>query len=233
MIIGSIDFSAGVVPGIDARHQCTRAVETARRVGWDDTMSLALDPTDRGPDDDVPRPITTEEAFEALSNRRRRFVIRLLADGQADIELRELSRRVAAWENDKPVERVTATERRRVYNALQQFHLPKLDEQGVVDFDERAGVVELTPAAEDIDIYLEVVEGRDIPWSQFYLGLAAVDLGLLVAASVGTFPLTLISGIGWGIFVATTFLVSAFVHTYVNRTEMRLGDNEKPLEVEG
>lgn len=177
--------------------------------------------------------LSHDDVFEILSNRRRRFTLHHLQRNVDRAELGELSEHVAAWENGTPVDGISSAERKRVYTSLQQFHLPKLDSKGVVDFDDRAGVVELTPAAEDIDIYLEVVEGRDIPWSQFYLGLAAVNLGLLVAASVGTFPLTLISGIGWGIFVATTFLVSAFVHTYVNRTEMRLGDTEKPLEVEG
>lgn len=120
-----------------------------------------------------------------------------------------------------------------MYTSLQQFHLPKLDEKEVVDFDGRAGTVELGDAAKDVDIYLEVVAERDIPWSQFYLGLAAVNLALLVATFAGTEPLTMIPDLGWGIFVATTFLVSALVHTYYNRTKMHMGQTEKPPEVEG
>ena len=175
--------------------------------------------------------LSRDEVFEILSNRRRRFTLHHLQRNVDRADLGELSENIAAWENGIERDAVSSAERKNVYTSLQQFHLPKLDEQGVVDFDEREGVVELTPAAEDIDIYLEVVRGRDIPWSQFYLGLAAVNLGLLVAAAVGTFPLTVIPGHGWGIFVATTFLVSAIVHTYVNRTEMRLGDEKKPPEV--
>jgi hypothetical protein len=174
--------------------------------------------------------LSHDDVFEILSNRRRRFTLHHLQRNVDRAELGELSEHVAAWENGTPVDGISSAERKRVYTSLQQFHLPKLDSKGVVDFDDRAGVVELTDTVRDLDIYLEVVDGNDIPWSQYYLGLAAVNLGLLVAALVGTYPLTLISGFGWGIFTATSILVSALVHTYLSSTAMRLGDTERPPE---
>ncbi|QSG10748.1 putative trancriptional regulator, ArsR family [Halapricum desulfuricans] len=175
--------------------------------------------------------LSRDDAFEILSNRRRRFALHHLQHNGERAELGELSEHVAAWENDSGVQEISASERKRVYTSLQQFHLPKMDDKGVVEFDDREGVVELTAAAEQMDVYLEVVEGNDVPWSQYYLGLAAVNLGLLVAATAGTYPLRLVPDAGWGLFVATTFLVSALVHTYYSRTEMRLGDSESPPEV--
>ena len=175
--------------------------------------------------------LSRDDAFEILSNRRRRFALHHLQHNGERAELGELSERVAAWENDSGVQEISASERKRVYTSLQQFHLPKMDDKGVVEFDDREGVVELTPAAEQMDVYLEVVEGNDVPWRQYYLGLAAVNLGLLVAATAGTYPLRLVPDAGWGLFVATTFLVSALVHTYYNHTEMRLGDTDSPPEV--
>lgn len=180
-----------------------------------------------------PDALSRDDAFEILSNRRRRFALHHLQHNGERAELGELSEHVAAWENDSRVQEISATERKRVYTSLQQFHLPKMDDKGVIEFDDREGVVELTPAAEQMDVYLEVVEDNDIPWSQYYLGLAAVNLGLLVAAMAGTYPLRLFPDAGWGLFVATTFLVSALVHTYYSRTEMRLGDSETPPEVRG
>ncbi|MCU4719002.1 DUF7344 domain-containing protein [Halapricum hydrolyticum] len=177
--------------------------------------------------------LSRDDAFEILSNRRRRFALHHLQHNGERAELGELSEHVAAWENDTGVQEISATERKRVYTSLQQFHLPKMDDKGVVEFDDREGVVELTPAAEQMDVYLEVVEGNDVPWSQYYLALAAVNLGLFVAALAGTYPLRLVPDAGWGLFVVTTFLVSALVHTYYSRTEMRLGDSETPPEVRG
>ena len=170
--------------------------------------------------------LSTDETFELLSNHRRRYTLHHLYDvGDADIG--DLSRQVAAWENNTTPAEVTSTERKRVYTSLQQFHLPKLDEKGVVEYDERAGEVEIAGLADDLDVYLEIVEGKDIPWSQYYLALAAVNAGLLAAVAVGAWPFTLLPGLAWGVFAVTTFTLSAAVHTYHSRS-MRLGRNGTP-----
>jgi|AntRauTorcE11898_2_1112593.scaffolds.fasta_scaffold28981_1 hypothetical protein len=182
---------------------------------------------DRGDDATLSR----DETFEILSNHRRRFALHHLQQNGDQAQLGDLSEHVAAWENDIAVAEVSSTERKRVYTSLQQFHLPKMDEKGILEFDDREGTVTLTPAAEDVDIYLEVVDSNDVPWSQYYLGLAAVNLGVLAGALAGIYPLTLVSSSGLALFVVTTFLVSALVHTYFSRTEMRLGDSDTPPEV--
>ncbi|QCC52847.1 hypothetical protein DV733_01485 [Halapricum salinum] len=183
--------------------------------------------------EEVDDPLTRDDTFEILSNHRRRFALHHLQQNGDRADLGDLSEHVAAWENDIGVAEVSSSERKRVYTSLQQFHLPKMDEKGVVEFDDREGVVELTAAAGDVDIYLEVVDGNDVPWSQYYLGLAAVNLGILGAALAGLYPFTLVPSAGLALLVVTTFLVSALVHTYFNRTEMRLGDSDTPPEVEG
>lgn len=107
---------------------------------------------------DAERTPSDQVAFETLSNERRRRVVRQLLEDDRT-ELRPLSRRVAARENDKPPERVSATERPRVYNALQQFHLPKLDDLGVVRYDDARGTVEPTDAIDGLATYLDGSEG--------------------------------------------------------------------------
>lgn len=106
-----------------------------------------------------------------------------------------------------------------------------MDEQGIVEYDDRSGEIELAPAAEDLDVYLEVVEGRDIPWSQYYLALAAFDAALIAAVFADVAPFTAIPDIGWGVFVVTTLVVSAVTHTYISKG-MRLGESHAPPEVE-
>jgi hypothetical protein len=185
---------------------------------------------DRSGQTDGAASVTTEEVFELLSNKRRRFALHYLKCADDETEIGDLSERVASWENGTALQEVGSTERKRVYTSLQSHHLPKMDERGVVDYDERAGTVELTRSAEDLDVYLEVVEGTDVPWSQYYLGLAGVNAALVAGATAEVWPLGALPDIAWAAFVVTTLLVSAAVHLYHTSTQ-RLGEHEKPPEI--
>ncbi|MFD1587085.1 hypothetical protein ACFR9U_08815 [Halorientalis brevis] len=146
------------------------------------------------------------------------------------MQLGDLSEHIAAWENGTTVEEISANERKRVYTSLQSHHLPKMAERGIIEYDSRAGVIELTDQGDELDVYLEVVAGRDIPWSQYYLGLSAVNATIVAAVAVGVWPLSLLSDIAWAAFIVTTVLVSAIAHVYRD-SSMQLGTNEKPPEL--
>lgn len=175
--------------------------------------------------------VSYDDGFQLLSNHRRRYALQYLYRNGESATLGELAERIAAWENDIRVGEVSSSERKRVYTSLQQIHLPRMDDMDVVEYDDRSGTVELGPAADDLDVYMEIVAGRDVPWSQFYLGLGVVNTVLLgvVAFDVVAHPLT--DG-AWGLFAATTVLVASVVHTYYNRTEMRLQVRDVPPEVD-
>jgi hypothetical protein len=173
-----------------------------------------------------------DEAFDLLSNHRRRYVLHCLTRDGGPAELGDLAERIAAWENGTTVRGVSAAQRKRVYTSLQQVHLPRMDESGVVEFDDRAGAVELGPAAADLDVYMEVVEGRDIPWSQYYLLLAAANLAVLASGYAGLPPFAEFPGVTTGVFAVTTFGLSALAHSYLGRTEMRVGSNDRPVSAD-
>jgi DNA-binding transcriptional ArsR family regulator len=178
-------------------------------------------------DDDV----STDEVFEVLSNRRRRFALHYLQHADKAVEIGELSERVASWENDIALEEVDSAARKRVYTSLQSHHLPKMDEQGIVSYDERAGVVELDEEGADLNVYLDVVTGKDVPWSQYYLGLAAVGAAVIAATAAGVWPMALLPDIAWAAFIVTTVFVSAMVHVYQDARN-RLGASERPPELD-
>jgi len=186
-------------------------------------------PPEGGPDR-----IRRDELFDLLSNHRRRYVLHDLQHRDDRVELGDLSERVAAWENGTDFHEVSADQRKRVYTSLQQVHLPRMAEAEVVEFDDRAGVVDLGPAAEDLDVYMEIVEGRDLPWSQYYLFLAVANAAVLAAGYVGIPPFTALHGAGvlTGAFAVTAFTISAAMHAFYGRTEMHLGTGDKPTEVE-
>ena len=173
-----------------------------------------------------------ERLFEILSNRRRRYTVYALGnEAENTVELGELARRIAAWETEKPPEQVTSTERKRVYTALQQSHLPKLADAGLIDYDERASVIHSRPELEEYEVYMELVHGREISWSQYYLALAGVAASLLLAVWVDAFPFSQLPDIAWMATVVAAFAASAVVHTYC-APGFELGADGTPPEVE-
>lgn len=154
-------------------------------------MSTAFEPpVERRPPDGASRPVPMEEAFEVLANRRRRYVVHWLLEAGAGTELRQLSRQVAAWENGKPLDRVTAQERRRVYNALQQFHLPKLDDAGVVRYDADRGEIEPTEDLTSLRAYLDASRRSNRRRSRPLLaGGAALGTVVVLAGLIAFMPL--------------------------------------------
>lgn len=121
-------------------------------------------------------------------------------------------------------------DRRHVYSALRRTHLPKLDDAGVIAYDESNNVVEPTETLEDIDIYTEVLREKEIPWSLYYLGLASVSVSLLLAVFVDAPVFGVLDPINIGVFVVVAFGVSALIH-YVVGERTRLGTHKKPPEV--
>lgn len=174
--------------------------------------------------------LSDDELFEVLSNRRRRYVVHALEEHGDTAEIGDVAEQVAAWEYDVDVEQVSYDERKRVYTALQQSHLPMMDDLGVVNFDKNRGVVEPTASLDDVEVYMEVVQGNEIPWSVYYLGLSGVALSLVFAVWMGAWPFVLLPDLAWGTAVTAMFTVSAVAHTYYARGQ-RIGKTEKPPEL--
>ncbi len=175
--------------------------------------------------------LSEDEVFEVLSNRRRRYVVHALKRAQEPIELSDLSKRVTAWEVDIDPGEVRYEDRRNVYSTLQRTHLPKMEEKNLVRVDEEENVVRPTPKLEDLDIYVEVLQSQEIPWSLYYVGLAGVTTALLLAVAAGTPGLGALSPIDVGAFTVTAFGMSSLVQ-YVVGQRTRLGTSERPPELE-
>jgi len=174
--------------------------------------------------------LSTDAIYESLGNRRRRYAIHYLKQCDDPVSVRELAEQVAAWENDKPVAELTSQERKRVYIAFYQSHLSTMDGEGLVEYDPDAGVVELSGALTEADIYLEIVPKEDIPWNQFYVGLAAANALLLALVWFDVPPFGAVPGVVSGGIVLVSFAVSAFVQTYYTG-RMRFGDAGSPPQV--
>ena len=172
-----------------------------------------------------------ETVFEILSNQRRRHTLHYLLREEEAVELRELSTQLSAWENGVETEEISHKERKRVYTALRQTHLPKMDDVGVLEYDKHRGVIEPTAEVEQLEFYLDVVPEKEIPRSEYYLGLSAVAGGLVAAVWADVAPFGLVPDMVWMVVVVLAFFVSAAVDSYCAR-HRRLGKDGPPPDVD-
>ena len=175
--------------------------------------------------------VSEDELFDVLANQRRRFAVHLLKREEADkLEIGDMAEQIAAWENGIETAEITGNERKRVYTALQQSHLPKMDDAGVVNFNKDRGVVEPTAAIQNVDLYMDVVEGKEIPWSTYYLGLSGVAVALTGAVWLGAWPFVLLPDMAWTVAIVVAFAFSAITHKYYT-AEMKVGEPDEPPEL--
>jgi hypothetical protein len=166
--------------------------------------------------------------FSVLGNHRRRYVLYACNQADGETTLGDVAEQVAAWEYDKSPAEVTSTERKRVYTSIQQHHLSKLEEAGLISVD--SDRLRTTQKAQDLDVYLDVVPGENIPWATYYLGLAVVG-GLALAFHVaGWLPAVVTPSVLFGGFVLV-FGASAFAH-FVESRRTKFSTVDIPPEVE-
>lgn len=98
--------------------------------------------------------LTLDIVFALLENQRRRDTLHYLEANDGSARLDELAEAIAAKENDVEIPHLTSQQRKRVYIALYQCHLPKLDGAGVIDYEQARGTIELNETADRLFRYL-------------------------------------------------------------------------------
>lgn len=156
--------------------------------------------------------LSTGDIHFTLSNCRRRFLLRYLSR-QESTTVKELSRAIAAWENETPAEELSYDERKTVYTALLQTHLPKLDEMGLVEYDASRKRVRLTDRVDQLRPYLELERAGEeddegssryslLVWSLLAVAAFGVLLGRYSVAGLEGALLTALSfGVAAGVSV--------------------------------
>jgi hypothetical protein len=178
-------------------------------MGVKDTAQTKAEPNNKLSDESVPtskgKESSTDQAtpqgqddsgasldviFEILKNSRRREVLHFLRERDEQVSLGELAEHVAAIENETTTDALTSSERKRVYVGLYQCHLPKMDDIGVVDFNQDRGHITLTGKAGDFEKYLDrsEEEEEDRRWYQYYAAVSV--LGAMVLAASVAFSLS-------------------------------------------
>ncbi len=151
--------------------------------------------------------LSKSDIFGVLQNDRRRLVLELLRI-QGNQSVRSLSEEIARIESQD--EEPNRGVRKSIYVSLLQTHIPKMENMGIVAYNRDQDTVELLPASQEFDIYLETVNKGDIPWSQFYLGLsifATVSGFLIVAGLIKWIPSS-----KWMLFTNFLFMAASISH---------------------
>ncbi|WP_336036861.1 DUF7344 domain-containing protein [Halobacterium yunchengense] len=183
--------------------------------------------------------LSDDKVFHLLQNRRRRAVIRYLRGTDETVSMRDIAEQVAAWEHDTSVAALDSDERQRVYIPLYQNHLPKLDDEGVIEYDQSRGTVKRTPVADQLERYLtleddesatappsepaadetadEAVDGGD-DWIDAYLGATGVTSGFFLAAVFNVPVVSALPNILLASLMLVTFATVTFAHTVFGAT---------------
>ena len=174
--------------------------------------------------------ISDADVFEILSNRRRRFALHAIKRREEPIELSELSEQIAAWEMDTEPDQISYEDRRGVYMTLKTTHIPMMDERGVVEFEQQTKTVRSTDLLSKLDVYVEALRKDEIPWSTYYIGLAAICLSVVIAVAADVPGAAALDPLDVGVITVVAFGVSSLVHHLVDRRN-RLGSTEEPPEL--
>lgn len=177
--------------------------------------------------------ITTDDLFKTLSNRRRRYVLHYLKQhvGKGDIPIRTLAEQVAAWENGVTSGSVNSKQRKRVYTALHQTHLPRMDRMGIIDYDANRGTVAMATSLEPFDIYFELKRADDMPWSHVYLGVGGVAMALMSGVWLSLWPFDVVPAVVYASLFAALFVVIGGYHTIQDRRNVLGADAPPELSV--
>ena len=165
------------------------------------------------------------ELFDLLSNHRRRWTVHLCKQAGEPLELGDLAERIAAMEQDIDVSEISSAERKRVYTSLQQTHLPRMDEAGIITFEDHT--VTLTERANQLQVYMDIVPAGSIPWAMYYLALATISLVAVAFVWAGWLD-SILSAQVVALLIVLLFGISAGIHAYTNR-QYRLGSDNDPL----
>ncbi|KAA9398241.1 hypothetical protein Har1130_04710 [Haloarcula sp. CBA1130] len=176
--------------------------------------------------------LTRDDLFHVLQCRRRRLVLKYLHEypGDEPADMSDIAEHIAALEHDTTVDSLRSKQRQRVYIALYQSHLPKMDDAGVINYNQDRGLVEATALADSFDGYLDeepsllstpasesVADcGRadahtsaDERWANRYLGTACATV---IAAGGLTLTGTTVSGVAVALVVSGVFVALALSH---------------------
>ncbi|WP_255151565.1 DUF7344 domain-containing protein [Halorarius halobius] len=101
-------------------------------------------PGEFAPPDIDPAVLELDHVFSVLGHPRRRYLMYALAENP-EWTLEDLATKLTAWEQDLDETRVSEYRRDQTYVSLYHTHVPKLVDEGVVEFDSETETIRRGP----------------------------------------------------------------------------------------
>ncbi|MFC5366395.1 DUF7344 domain-containing protein [Salinirubrum litoreum] len=165
------------------------------------------------------RNLIDTDIHDILCNQRRRHALNHLRRRRETVSLAELADAVAEQETGQASP--PADLRQSVYNSLHQTHLPRLDAEGVIEYDPDGKEIRLTESAREVEVYMEVFTRYGVTWAEYYRLLGTVGLCVVLLATLEMGPFALVPPV-----VAVTFflvlLAVSTVYQLVTRRHVTL-----------
>lgn len=154
--------------------------------------------------------------YEVLSSDRRLETIRYLQREENPVDVDELSSAIARIETgeDDPGSDAEKT----VYVSLHQTHLPKLDDLDIVEYDTDERKIALADSFKDVAIYMEVVPGTEISWSEIYLAVGVIGIATVAAHELGAPLVASVPLQYWAVIYLGVVSVAAFYQMMTRRS---------------
>lgn len=105
-----------------------------------------------------PAILEMDHVFEALAHPRRRYLLYTLLE-DTEWSLEAIAVKVAGWEQDVSHGTVSDEEAERVYVSLYHNHIPRLVDEGIIEFDVPTETIRPGPHAEQVLSVLETTSG--------------------------------------------------------------------------
>lgn len=175
-------------------------------------------------------PLSKSTIFELLHNPRRREVLVYLLDNEETVPLSDLAEHIAALENDIEIRELNSDQRKRVYVALYQTHLPKMDDTDVVDYNQARGLITISENADHLLTFLEIEKHRHGRWSELYGVMGVVGATLVLGAYAGVSVMSAVSVTFVSALVVSAFLIVSLVHIVASGHGLNAdtGDGSQP-----
>jgi hypothetical protein len=159
----------------------------------------------------------TDTVFDLLSNARRRHLIGLLYCADDPVPLREAAERIAAAERDVAVDEVDEPHVRSVYVSLYQTHLPRLEANEVVTYDDETGTVTLEESAATRRMFRLGGVSTPRQWRLYYVALALLAWAVIVLRAVGVVPASFVSWSVVAVVIALALVGMVAIRTVATR----------------
>ena len=119
------------------------------------------DQVDGTPDRQRVGTIELDTVLDLCRSRHRRCVLAVLDEERRPLTINDLTKTVVKYNHHMPITEVSAERQRQIRRRLHHEHIPKMETEGVVEFDPERRLVEPTAQFDELHPHLSAIVDAD------------------------------------------------------------------------